>query len=105
VAKGLNNKSSILIRLWKAFHDQILLDRAVAAGREAMLKGAGCYNLACASALAGDVDEAFALLEQALSNSEILWAHVAKNDDWSALRDDPRFRLLEELYEAHDPER
>jgi tetratricopeptide (TPR) repeat protein len=53
------------------------------------------YNAACLEALAGNADEAFALLRRAieLSNGEIR-PYLEKDDDLDSIRDDPRFQEL-----------
>ncbi|MBI5569877.1 MAG: tetratricopeptide repeat protein [Desulfomonile tiedjei] len=103
-ARGLGTIASILTRLWRKFHDNRLLVRAVAIGREALAKGAGGYHLACALSLSGELEEAFELLERALSSGEVSWSHVLEDPDLIPLRDDARFRKLEEGYGAEGSE-
>lgn len=52
------------------------------------------YELACLEALAGDVDEAISALEEAvrLRSETATWAR--EDEDFAAIRDDPRFAAL-----------
>jgi len=98
VATGLYYSTSNYIGMWHSSKDKRLLDKAISNGREAVRLGAGCYNLACALALDGQLNEAFELLKEALGKSEIPWSHVAQDTDWKALRDDPWYKGLEAKY-------
>src|SRR5262245_980705 len=53
--------------------------------------GTAYYNQACAYALAGDKDRAFASLRRALDNGFDSADHLAKDDDLDALHSDPRW--------------
>jgi tetratricopeptide (TPR) repeat protein len=60
------------------------------------------YRLACCHALLGEREDALASLEQALA---LRFRHIdraAKDEDLSALRDDPRFRELVGLIDASE---
>ncbi|MEA3403500.1 MAG: hypothetical protein U9R79_19815 [Armatimonadota bacterium] len=37
-------------------------------------------------------------MRQALEEQRIPWSHVAGDEDWEHLRDDPRYRELEEEF-------
>ena len=53
--------------------------------------GTAYYNQACAYALAGNTDAAFASLRKALDNGFDSPAHLAKDDDLDSLHSDPRW--------------
>lgn len=56
------------------------------------------YNEACALALAGKKDEAFAKLQEAVRRGWANAAHAQKDPDLASLRDDPRWQpLIEEM--------
>jgi tetratricopeptide (TPR) repeat protein len=57
-------------------------------------QGAQKYNLACYHALAGDVDQALALLKDALRLDPTLREWSEEDADLDALRDDPRYQAL-----------
>ncbi|MEE8142182.1 MAG: hypothetical protein V3T77_03710 [Planctomycetota bacterium] len=60
------------------------------------------YNLACSLALAGNVDEAFQMLEISLLHKEITLKMVLADGDLRALRDDPRYKeWLGKMVELH----
>lgn len=65
---------------------------------EELRRGAGAYNLACASALAGGLDEAFGLLETALQLTEETRAHIDADPDLDSLKGDKRWPLLLDKY-------
>jgi tetratricopeptide (TPR) repeat protein len=52
------------------------------------------YNLACVESLAGRKDEAIEHLRQAAAKSDSARAYAAKDSDFDAIRDDPRFKEL-----------
>jgi len=52
------------------------------------------YNLACSLSLTGAIDEAFAVLEQAILLGYVDADQIAADDDLAALRPDPRFTAL-----------
>lgn len=56
------------------------------------------YNLACSSALLGLTDKAFTALERALRLGYSPIAHLRRDPDLAALRDDPRFARLLRRY-------
>ncbi len=59
------------------------------------------YNLACSLALTGDPDEAFRTLDRAILHGYDDADHLAQDEDFAGLRDDPRFApLLESLRRA-----
>ena len=60
------------------------------------------YNLACAAAQAGDLDEAFRRLDLAEQAGMDLSSIAPQDDDLDPLRDDPRFdRLMDRIDEGH----
>lgn len=71
-----------------------LLKEAVQAARTGVSLGSRHYNLACALALSGQVDEALAELEHSLQAGEISAAHVKQDGDWEGLREEARFQTL-----------
>jgi quercetin dioxygenase-like cupin family protein len=52
------------------------------------------YNLACVESLAGRKDEAIEHLRQAAEKSDSARDYAAKDSDFDAIRDDPRFKEL-----------
>jgi tetratricopeptide (TPR) repeat protein len=56
------------------------------------------YNLACSCALLGLTDKAFSALERALRLGYSHLAHLRRDPDLNALRDDPRFARLLRRY-------
>lgn len=71
------------------------IDRAIDIHRKAASfnyrKDRPLYNLACAYALKGDKDKAFAALTEAMDAGWNSPAYLQGDDDWKAMRDDPRF--------------
>ncbi len=68
-------------------------------------RGAGAYNLACAVALAGRTDEAFALLESALQlTTEETRAHIEADSDLDSLKKAPRWNQLLDKYRPRKPQ-
>ena len=60
------------------------------------------YNLACSLSLAGNVDEAYEMLEISLPHVEITLKMVLADGDLRALRNDPRFKeWLEKMKKLH----
>ena len=51
------------------------------------------YNLACLEALAGNADEAFAMLDR-IPNGPELRGYLENDTDLDNIRDDPRFQEL-----------
>ncbi|MCH7871070.1 MAG: hypothetical protein IID33_05165, partial [Planctomycetes bacterium] len=74
--------------------DPSVISEALVAAKQAVSLGAGHYNLACALVLNGEVAEALDELEGCLDRNEIERSHVAADDDWKALHENPRFRRL-----------
>lgn len=60
------------------------------------------YNVACADALLGNVDEAFEGLRGTLQKGRIAWSHVAEDEDWDDVREDLWYRDLEEEFGDKD---
>lgn len=56
--------------------------------------GLGLFNVACAESLLGRRDEAIEHLAQALDASPSLLEQAQKDEDFDAIRDDPRFQKL-----------
>ncbi len=56
--------------------------------------GTASYNQACAYALAGDKDQAFAALRKSIDNGFDSPDHLAKDDDLDSLHGDPRWTAL-----------
>ncbi len=56
------------------------------------------YNRACISALCNDLEAAFSLLKQALSNHEVPTDWVCQDPDWDDLREHPEFKKIIENY-------
>ena len=56
-----------------------------------------CYNVACAYVLAGKTDRALELLEQHARKGAVQKDWLARDSDWDAVRDDPRFKAIEEI--------
>jgi hypothetical protein len=75
----------------RVFHS--LLDTFQAAKNETGVANTW-YDFACAAALAGRSDEAFANLRQAIDHGYSDAAHMAVDDDLKSLRNDPRFEVL-----------
>lgn len=65
-------------------------------------KPTSMYNVACAHALSGQVDEAFAWLDKALANGFDSWSMLRSDSDLDNLRSDPRFRKLMDAARAHE---
>jgi len=65
----------------------------VEAARERMADESA-YNRACLAAIAGDVDEALALLEEALEDRPGMRDWARRDPDFEFIRDDPRFQDL-----------
>jgi tetratricopeptide (TPR) repeat protein len=60
-------------------------------------KGTSTYNLACAHAMAGQIDQAFTWLDRAFASGFDNWHLIREDADLDALRTDPRFRRYLEL--------
>ncbi|MHC4415577.1 MAG: TPR end-of-group domain-containing protein [Planctomycetota bacterium] len=73
-------------------------EKAIEAHRKAatfdQLRGVATYNLACAYALTGRIDEAFEALEAARASGFDLGEQIMTDSDLDSLRDDPRFNKL-----------
>ena len=52
------------------------------------------YNLACSFALVGEKDEAIVALKKAIEFGYTDFEHLKQDQDFKALRDDPRFQSL-----------
>jgi Flp pilus assembly protein TadD len=98
-----DNLSSSLLRRGRVEGSEQELREALEASREATLLGAGRYNLACALALVGETNEAFAELAGCLEREEISREHVAHDPDWEHLHLDHRFQSLLQSREVPDP--
>ncbi len=83
------------LRLGNSRHSLKQYDKAIAAYEKAVALGAGLpggrYNLACAYALNGDKEKAFAWLDKALAAGFRNVAQLRNDPDLASLRDDPRF--------------
>jgi hypothetical protein len=62
------------------------------------------YNAACAHALAGHVDDAFAWLDKALASGFEDWGTIRTDSDLDNLRSDPRFGRFLDAARAHQRE-
>lgn len=76
-------------RLWE---DAAAEMRAISAPPLAL--GAALYNLACARVAQGRLDEALALLEEAMPTREDMKEVAAGDQELAPLRSDPRFKAL-----------
>lgn len=56
--------------------------------------GLALYNLACAEALQGDGDAALAHLRDALDAAPVLVDNAKEDEDFTSIREDPRFAAL-----------
>jgi adenylate cyclase len=54
------------------------------------------YNVACAHVLAGEHDRALELLAEHASKGAVQKDWLARDSDWDAVRNDPRFKAIEE---------
>jgi adenylate cyclase len=52
------------------------------------------YNVACAFAIAGDVEQALNILEEHLQTSGVQASWIENDSDWDAARNHPRFQAL-----------
>jgi Flp pilus assembly protein TadD len=81
-------------------------DQAVAPFTRALELGyrkrSSTYNVACAHALAGHKEEAYAWLDRALAGGFDNWWLLRQDADLDALRADPRFAKYLELARAHE---
>ncbi len=59
------------------------------------------YNLACAYALKGEEDKAFAALDEAMAAGWNSPDYLVQDGDWTALRGDPRFKAALESMRAN----
>lgn len=75
--------------------DEALLAHERAAQFEAVAPTA-LYNMACAHALQGNTNEAFAALDRAADAGFAGAKHASKDSDLASLRDDPRFAAFME---------
>ncbi len=109
--EALTNWSAALIALGHLVADsgerheaQTLFEQAREKAQRAVDLGAekAPYNVACAEALLGNLDEAFEGLREVLERGVIPWPHVADDEDWGDLRDEPRYRELEEEFGEAD---
>ena len=91
---GWDNLSAGLVDLFHDTGDSSVISEALVAAKQAVSRGAGHYNLACALVLNGEVNEALDELEGSLNRNEIERSHVAEDDDWKGLHENPRFRTL-----------
>jgi adenylate cyclase len=81
------------------YAEGLALDRRL---RELFPHDAGvAYNCACSQALTGDLEGAFATLEQAIELGYTNPQQLRKDPDWDDARDDPRFAQLLKLAEKH----
>ena len=99
-AKAMNNYSSMLLDMSHLPGNDECLDVAQRAAEqaEAMQYGAGAYNVACAAALQGRVDDALHWLGRAMKTRKHRPEQVEQDADFLDLRGDPRF---EELMKQH----
>ncbi len=74
------------------------LVEGLAAARTAVRLGGAHYNLACALAVLGQLDEALQELERSLAANEVTQQFVVVDPDWESLLDNPRFRTLVEVH-------
>lgn len=86
-----------------ALHMDEQYERAIKAHRKAatfeQLRGIASYNLACAYALTGRIDEAFEALQQAREAGFDVGGQLVTDADLEPLHEDPRFQeLLAELH-------
>jgi adenylate cyclase len=63
------------------------------------------YNVACAYVRAGRVEPALDLLEEHARNGAVLKDWLAKDSDWNAVREHPRFKAIERIVESADERR
>lgn len=105
-ARAFSMRSLALLDRWRETGDEALLQSAIDSARRGVELGGNHYNLACALAVTGNVEEAFNELEGCLARGEIAWAHVdgdpgkgAEPDrDWDGLREHPRYEVLRVKY-------
>ncbi len=71
--------------------------------KEAPFLSSGYYNKACVLAIKGKLDEAFALLDQAIEAGMNDVRHLQADPDLAKLRDDPRFKRALERAAAAKP--
>lgn len=91
-----------LFEYWKENGDQERANQLFEAGAEDMraasapplVMATAIYNLACARAYQGRLDDAIAALEEALRLRPEMKASATTDDDLAPLRDDPRFQEL-----------
>lgn len=83
-----------LIREFHDTADSSVIIEALVAAKRAVALGCGHYNFACALVLNGEVDEALDELVGCLDRDDVERSHVAADDDWKALHENPRFRRL-----------
>ena len=109
--EALSGWAAVLFRLGHLVSDrgetqeaQALFEQAREKGQRAVELGRdrSAYNVACAEALLGNLDEAFEGLREVLENGWIEWSHVAQDEDWDDLRDEPRYRELDEEFGEAD---
>jgi len=87
----LNNRSIIYMKLYKYPEAQADLEKLL------KLKPndpQAIYNLACLSSLTGKKDDAFLYLEKAIGYDGKYCELAKTDDDFSMLKDDPRFKVL-----------
>jgi beta-lactamase regulating signal transducer with metallopeptidase domain/Flp pilus assembly protein TadD len=62
------------------------------------------YNLACATALSGEIDAAFAWLDKSEKAGFEVWNHARWDEDLDPLRADPRYRELKARWKEEERE-
>ncbi|HVK84461.1 MAG TPA: tetratricopeptide repeat protein [Kofleriaceae bacterium] len=78
----------------KAGHYQACIDSMFRVLGEEPDHGHAHYTLACAHALSGKPELALAAIERAIEADPELAPHIAEDEDFASLQDDPRFREL-----------
>jgi tetratricopeptide (TPR) repeat protein len=97
------------LTLWKSSLSMDWLSKAIDSGRRAYELNGSCYDLACALAVAGELEEAFFYLQESLKDKQIEWSYVhgccgtEGDPDWDHLRSDPRYLALESIYKKQCP--
>ncbi len=108
VEDTLNNRSNALLKIWLDTGEDTYLKEMLASARRSVTLGGKHYNLSCALALSGEVEEAFDELAGCLEREEIAWSHVDGTEDgkgepdpdWDGLRTHPRYLELKARYGA-----
>ena len=63
------------------------------------------YNLACSTALSGEIDTAFAWLQKSETAGFEVWSHARWDEDLDPLRADPRYRELKKRWKEEERKR